>query len=173
VFTVIGRNTRWFEAFPLSDITTKSCLNILVQGWIARYGELAVITLDWGSQFTLVLWDSLCSMLGIKHMQTTAYHPHATGLVKRFHRRLKDTLLARLAGGLHTSPGCCWACGLPNLRKTTSLLLFLAHPSFCRVNFLMLMHLGACVAAPCTSSCAGGAFVTFITTWAFASCGRC
>jgi transposase InsO family protein len=45
----------------------------------------AVITLDRGSQFTSALWDSLCNTLGTEHVQTTAYHPQANGLVKRFH----------------------------------------------------------------------------------------
>jgi hypothetical protein len=36
--------------------------------------------------------------LGIKHIMTTAFHPHSNGAVERFHRRLKDSLPARLAG---------------------------------------------------------------------------
>jgi transposase InsO family protein len=51
----------------------------------------------------LALWDSLCNILGIKHMQTTAYHPQAKGLVERFHRRLKDALHTRLAGPTWTA----------------------------------------------------------------------
>jgi hypothetical protein len=97
VFTVIDRNTRWFEALPLNDISAKSCAVVLIQGWIVRYGVPAVITSDWGSQFTSALWDSLCTILGIKHMQTTAYHPQANGLVEQFHRQLKDARRARLA----------------------------------------------------------------------------
>jgi transposase InsO family protein len=75
VFTVIDRNTRWFEALLLDDISAKSCAGVLIQGWIARYWVPVVITSDWGSQFTLALWDSLCNILGIKHVQTTAQHP--------------------------------------------------------------------------------------------------
>jgi transposase InsO family protein len=97
IFTVIDRNTRWFEALPLCDISAKSCASVLIKDWFARYGMPAVITSDRGSQFTSALWDSLCSTLGIKHLQTTAYHPKANGLVERFHRRLKDVLRACLA----------------------------------------------------------------------------
>jgi Integrase core domain/Integrase zinc binding domain len=98
MFTVIERNTRWFEALPLSDISAKSCAAVLMQGWIVRYGVPAVITSDRGSQFTSALWDSLCTILGIRHLQTTACHPQSNGLVERFHQRLKDALRARLAG---------------------------------------------------------------------------
>jgi transposase InsO family protein len=113
VFTVIDRNSRWFEVLPLNDISAKSCAVVLIQGWIARYVVPAVITLDRGSQFTSALWDSLCTTLGIKHVQTTAYHPQANRLVERFHRRLKDALHARLAGPTWTAhlgpvgPMCC------------------------------------------------------------------
>jgi transposase InsO family protein len=103
VFTVIDRNTWWFESLPLNDISAKSCASVLIQGWIARYGVLAVITLDRGSQFMSALWDSLCNILGIKQVQTTAYHPQANGLVERFHRRLKDALRAHLAGPTWTA----------------------------------------------------------------------
>ena len=47
-----------------------------------------------GSQFTLSLWAALCVLLGIQHLQTTAYHPEGNGLVERFHRCLKDALRA-------------------------------------------------------------------------------
>jgi transposase InsO family protein len=63
----------------------------------------AVITSNRGSQFTSALWDSLCTILGIRHVQTTAYHPQTNGLVERFHRRLKDALQARLASPAWTA----------------------------------------------------------------------
>jgi transposase InsO family protein len=83
VFTVIDRNTRWFEALPLSDISAKSFAAVLTQGWIARYGVPAVITFDRGSQFTSAFWDSLCTILGIRHVQTNTYHPQSNGLVEQ------------------------------------------------------------------------------------------
>jgi transposase InsO family protein len=55
-------------------------------------------TSDRGPQFASSLWSALCSLLNISHLQTTAYHPQANGAVERFHRRLKDALLARAAG---------------------------------------------------------------------------
>ena len=34
----------------------------------------------------------MCFKLGAKHILTTAYHPHSNGMVKRFHRQLKQSL---------------------------------------------------------------------------------
>jgi hypothetical protein len=62
-----------------------------------------VFTLDRGSQFTSALWYSLCNILGIKHVQTTTYHPQANRLVERLHRQLKDALHARLASSTWTA----------------------------------------------------------------------
>ena len=65
---------------------------------MAGFGVLANITSDRGAQFTSAVWAALCHLLGTQHMQTIAYHPEGSGLVKRFHRHLKDTLCARCAG---------------------------------------------------------------------------
>jgi hypothetical protein len=42
--------------------------------------------------------SGLLSSLGIKSIPTTPYHPQANDAVERFHRRLKESLRARLAG---------------------------------------------------------------------------
>ena len=51
-----------------------------------------------GSQFTSSLWSALCSLLGIQHVQTTAYHPEGNGMVECFNRHLKDTLRDHCTG---------------------------------------------------------------------------
>jgi hypothetical protein len=53
---------------------------------------------DRGVQFTSAVWNVLCTRLGIAHVMTTAYHPQSNGMIERFHRQLKDSLRARLAG---------------------------------------------------------------------------
>ena len=98
LFTVVDRTTRWPEAIPLSSISAADCASALFTGWIQRFGVPAFITSDRGAQFTSSLWQALCTLLSITHIQTTAYHPQSNGLVERFHRRLKDSLRARLAG---------------------------------------------------------------------------
>ena len=44
------------------------------------------------------VWSEVCSVLGISHIQTTSYHPQSKGMIERFHRSLKSSLRARLAG---------------------------------------------------------------------------
>jgi len=98
LFTMVDRTTRWPEVVPLASTTAADCAAALLQGWIQRFGVPGIITSDRGPQFTSSLWAALCSLLSIKHTQTTAYHPQSNGLVERFHRRMKDALRARAAG---------------------------------------------------------------------------
>ncbi len=97
LFTIIDQTSRWPEAIPLTSITAADCARALFAGWVSRFGVPATITSDRGAQFTSALWAGLCSLLNIQHSPTTAYHPQSNGLVKRFHRRLKDTLRSRAA----------------------------------------------------------------------------
>ena len=81
LFTIIDRTSRWPEAIPITATTTVDCANALSQGWVSRFGCLAVITSDRGTQFTSSLWAALCSLLNIQHSQTIAYHPQSIGMV--------------------------------------------------------------------------------------------
>ncbi len=98
LLTVIDRSTRWAEAIPLNSTSAESCATALIGGWVARFGVPEQITSDCGRQFCSSLWDALCHRLGVKMLFTTPYHPQANGAVERFHRRLKESLRARLAG---------------------------------------------------------------------------
>lgn len=96
LFTMVDRFTRWPEAIPMSDSVTPTCARALFRGWIARYGVPTQITSDRGPQFTSELWAALHKLLGTRDSHTTSYHPQANGMVERFHRQLKASLMARL-----------------------------------------------------------------------------
>ena len=98
LFTVSYRTTRWTGAIALQSTSAAMCTRALFRSWIARFGVPAVMTSDRGSQFTSSLWSALCSLLGIQHFQTTAYHPEGNGMAERFHRCLKGALCSCCAG---------------------------------------------------------------------------
>ena len=89
---MIDRKTRWPEAIPLANISALNVANILIQTWISRYGVPNHIITDQGTQFEGLLFQTLSTSFGIKHIHTTTYHPQANGLVERFHRSLKASL---------------------------------------------------------------------------------
>ena len=94
LLTIVDRFTRWPTVIPLRNISTESVIDALAHGWIASFIVPAHITTNRGSQFTSAVWAHLLRVWGISHHPTTAYHPEANGLVERFHRRLKESLIA-------------------------------------------------------------------------------
>ena len=81
-------------AVPMRDVTAESVIDTFAHGWVAQFGIPSSITTDRGSQFSSALWVQLMETWSIQTHYTTAYHPAANGLVERFHRRLKESLVA-------------------------------------------------------------------------------
>ncbi len=94
LLTIIDRFTRWPEAVPLVTTKTEDIMDALIHHWIAKYGVPTHITSDRGPQFTSQIWRALAEVLGVEMNFTTPYHPQANGLVERFHRTLKSSLLS-------------------------------------------------------------------------------
>ena len=94
LLTIVDRFSRWPVAIPLKGITAEECCDGLLRGWIQYFGTPTKIVTDRGRQFTSNLWNDLCELIGCMHEETTAYHPQANGMVERFHRLLKASLMA-------------------------------------------------------------------------------
>ena len=83
----------------MQSTTAQVVADSFVANWVARFGVPATITTDQGTQFTCSTWQCKCRAPDSKHVQTTAYHPQADGMVERFHRQLKVALHARCSRG--------------------------------------------------------------------------
>ena len=94
LLTIVDRFTRWPVAVPLVDATTQSVLDGFSYGWVQSFGIPHTVTSDRGTQFTSATFQQLSRIWGIRTITTTAYHPEANGLVERFHRRLKEAIIA-------------------------------------------------------------------------------
>ena len=94
LLTVVDHFSQWPATLPLRNTTTETVIDNLADGWIAHFGVPSTITSDRGTQFTSTLWAQLILVWAIRHWQITAYHPESNRLVKRFHRRLKESIMA-------------------------------------------------------------------------------
>ncbi|XP_046391550.1 uncharacterized protein LOC124159684 [Ischnura elegans] len=89
----MGSFSRWPEVYPLQDITAESTARAFVDGWVSRFGTPLRLTTDQGRQFESHLFKELTKLLGIRHLRTAGYNPAANGLVERFHRQLKASIM--------------------------------------------------------------------------------
>ncbi|GFW68247.1 hypothetical protein TNCV_1881271 [Trichonephila clavipes] len=91
--TVVDHFTRWPEALPVTEIRAETVANALYRGWISKFGSPSYIVTDQGIQFESELLYELSKFLGFKCKRITAYHPQANGLVERWNRTPKATIM--------------------------------------------------------------------------------
>ncbi|BHF76736.1 hypothetical protein SprV_0501983500 [Sparganum proliferum] len=95
MLTCIDRFTRWPVAASIPEISAETVAKAFLTHWVSKFGVPATVTTDCGSHFNSTLFRELTSLLGTNRIRTTAYHPQANGLVERFHRQLKTSLMAQ------------------------------------------------------------------------------
>lgn len=83
--------TKWPEVFAVADQTATTVAQTLVE-IISRHGVPAKLLSDRGANFLSDLLHEVYALLGIKKINTSAYHPQTDGLVERFNRTLTDML---------------------------------------------------------------------------------
>ena len=80
--------TKWVEAFAVPDQQSSTIAKLLINQIITRHGAPEKLLSDQGKPFLSKLIKSIYSDLGIKKIQTTAYHPQTDGIVERFNRTM-------------------------------------------------------------------------------------
>ena len=103
--------TKWPLVFPMPDQKSIRIAQILAEEVVPFIGVPEALLSDWGTNLMSHLMRDLCDLLGIKKLNTTAYHPECDGLVERFNRMLK-TIIRKQAFGSQWDryyPGVLWA----------------------------------------------------------------
>lgn len=109
----IDRFTRWPEAFAVPNQDSETIARLLVQEVIPRHGCPRSLLSDRGAPFLSKLSQAIYEILGIRKLNTTAYHPACNGLVERFNH----TIVAMIATYTNEYPNdwdehlnyCLWA----------------------------------------------------------------
>ena len=100
--------TKWPEVFATKDQTTLTIAELFIEEIVCRHGVPGQLLSDHGAAFLSRLLKEICNLLGVKKINTTAYHPQTNGLTERFNRTLTDMLAKRVE-----SNGKDWDTHLP------------------------------------------------------------
>ena len=89
--------TKWPEVFPSKNQSSLTIACLLVEHIIPRHGVPVQLLSDRGTAFLSKLMEEVYQLLGLKKVNTTAYHPQTDGLVERFNCTLTDMLSKKVA----------------------------------------------------------------------------
>ena len=84
--------TKWPMVFPMPDQKSERIATLLVEEVVPFFGVPEALLSDRGTNLLSHLMLDLCELLGVKKLNTTAYHPQCNGMIKRFNRTLKSLL---------------------------------------------------------------------------------
>ena len=105
--------TKWPMVFAIPDQKTECIVRILVDDIVPFCGVPEALLSDRGANLLSHLMLGTCELLGIKKLNTTAYHPQCDGLVERYNHTLKTALRKHAAWyGVQWDrllPGVVWA----------------------------------------------------------------
>ena len=91
ILTIMYAATRFLEAIPLRNITTKNVVKVLIM-FFSFVGLPASLQSDQASNFLLGVFQQVMHQLNIKQYKSSAYHPESQGALERFHQTMKTIL---------------------------------------------------------------------------------
>ena len=101
IMTTVDLCTRWVQFVPLRTKLPAEVMVCLCRTWFHFHGIPEFILSDRGKEFMGVM-STVCSLLGIKQIRTTPYHPQTNGLCEIQHKSLTHEL--RIRSQRKTSP---------------------------------------------------------------------
>ena len=91
LLTIMDTTIRFPEAVPLRNIKAETVIDVLLI-FFTRYGLPKEIQSDQGSNFMSTVFQEVMFQLGIKQINSSAYHPQSQGALERYHQTLKTMI---------------------------------------------------------------------------------
>ena len=88
---VVDASSRYFEVYPVLDMTSESVIDALSMNWFQRHGAPTRLTSDNGRQFTSGNFKTFMEKNGVLHIFSSAMHPQSE-LVEIGVKLFKDKL---------------------------------------------------------------------------------
>jgi Integrase core domain/Chromo (CHRromatin Organisation MOdifier) domain len=92
LLVIVDRFSKLTRTVPLKTITAEEVSKAFVNEWFCVYGAPVVLLSDNGTQFVSKFFQSVCRLLGVKQVFTTAYHPASNGQCERFNRTVLNAI---------------------------------------------------------------------------------
>ncbi len=99
---VVDAHSKWAEVVEMSTTTTAKTITAL-RHLFATHGIPEQIASDNGPQFTSSDFEEFTRKNGIKHTQSSPYHPASNGEAERFVRTFKEAMKAGKRDGMADS----------------------------------------------------------------------
>jgi hypothetical protein len=80
------RYSKAMSVVAVPNITTETLARAFVLDWVAVYGIPYFLLTENGTQFISKLFQTVCRLLGVDQLFTTAYHPSTNGQGERFNQ---------------------------------------------------------------------------------------
>ena len=84
--------TKWPLVFPAPDQKAIQIARLVAEEVLPMFGVPECLLSDRGTNLLANMMKDVCDLLGIKKLNTTAYHPQCNGMVERLNRTLKAML---------------------------------------------------------------------------------
>ena len=92
VLTFTEYNTRYVEAFPLKETSSKTIARVLVDEICFRYGAPQTLLSDLGANLVSEVMAETCKILKIERLFTAPYRPQTDGLLEKYHHTMCKNL---------------------------------------------------------------------------------
>lgn len=95
VLVIIDHYSRWTEAIPLKQRTSRAVAKALLQ-WCVKFGFPRLLISDREKSFASEVHQNLLELMGITPRLTSAYHPQSNGTTERVNGTLINMLRAHI-----------------------------------------------------------------------------
>ena len=90
--------SKYVVAVPIERQDADTVARAFVERIVLLYGTPQEVQTDQGSNFTSEVFRNTCSLLKVKKIQSTAFHPESQGSIERSHRVLAEYLHHYVSG---------------------------------------------------------------------------
>jgi len=92
ILTCVDPFTKWVEAFPLRNKEAETVAKVLVEQVFTRFGVPLSLLSDNGGEVDGNIMRSVCRLLDIDKLHTTAYKASTNAAIERFHKTMNSML---------------------------------------------------------------------------------